>query len=104
MKYLIALSLSLLSAQAFSATLSETLNDIENTYNVECRKISKSRSYCLGLGVDSSAAVTTPCWYSVNYICEGQNDLVNVKLNIRETYNVSAGARQANVTKMSVSK
>lgn len=104
MKYLIALSISLLSVSAFSATVGETINEVENTYNVECRKVSKINRLCLGLGVDESSAVTTPCWYSLRYICENQTDIVDINLKVRETYNVSAGKRQANVTKISISK
>ena len=102
MKLFAALLISSFTFTAFGATVSETIQRIEQDNNATCSRVDRSRDLCLGFAVDRESRELIPCWRTETFECHGEGAF-QVKLKVKETYNSSTGKREGKVTKTTFS-
>lgn len=95
MKKILVLSLGLLSFSAFAGnSVSATVEKIEFENNVKCELVRNSMGFCFG-----TPAPYQTCYRTAKYLCLGART-INLKLKIKDFYNVETNTRDSIVRKI----
>lgn len=95
MKKILVLSTTLFSFSVFAGeSVKSTIEKIEFENNVKCELVRNSMGFCFG-----TPAPYQTCYRTAKYLCLGAKT-INLKLKIKDFYNVETNTRDSIVRKI----